>query len=195
MSAHWAPEVQIFWPLTRKWSPLSSARVWNAAVDDVGDVLLLLGLGAVLQQGRAEHADAHADDGVHGADGRHLLLQGAGLVAGQAAAAVLGRPGRDAPTLGAHALLPEGEIAFRRLGRHDHRLERGEILAEGGGEIRLKPVAGFSPEAVESTVAKIGHQKYSIKFNILYLIIPCRCGFASRLFRIGQAQDTLGDHV
>jgi len=30
-SAYWAPEVQIFWPLTRKWSPLSSARVCRAA--------------------------------------------------------------------------------------------------------------------------------------------------------------------
>ena len=30
-SATWAPEVQIFWPLMTKWSPLSTARVRRLA--------------------------------------------------------------------------------------------------------------------------------------------------------------------
>ncbi len=144
----------------------------DAAMHDVGDVLLLLGLGPVLQKGRPEHADAHADDGVHRADRRHLLLQNTGLLTGEPAAAVLGRPGGYTPALGAHALLPDCEVALGRLGRHDHGLERREVLAQGGGEIRLKPVPGFGPEGFESTVAKIGHQKYSLKFNILCPIIP-----------------------
>ena len=29
--AKWAPEVHTFWPLTTKWSPWSTARVWSAA--------------------------------------------------------------------------------------------------------------------------------------------------------------------
>ena len=31
MSAYWAPEVQIFWPLISQWSPLSSALVCKLA--------------------------------------------------------------------------------------------------------------------------------------------------------------------
>ena len=30
-SANWAPEVQIFWPLTSQWSPLSSSLVCSEA--------------------------------------------------------------------------------------------------------------------------------------------------------------------
>src|SRR5690606_9403011 len=32
--AYWAPLVQLFWPLTRKWSPRSSALVCNEARSD-----------------------------------------------------------------------------------------------------------------------------------------------------------------
>ena len=33
-SATWAMLVQTFWPLTTKWSPASSARVWRFARSD-----------------------------------------------------------------------------------------------------------------------------------------------------------------
>jgi hypothetical protein len=65
---------------------------------DGADVLLLLLLVAVLEQGRAEHHRAHAADRVPGADAVHLLLQHARLGRREAAAAVgLGQVGTPQP--------------------------------------------------------------------------------------------------
>src|SRR6185312_6168231 len=78
----------------------------HLAAHDARHVLLLLLLGAVLEQGRAEHRDAHAADRITRADPGHFLLKEAGLIARQAAAVGF-RPRRRAPAFVAHALAPE----------------------------------------------------------------------------------------
>ena len=140
-SANCAPEVQIFWPLTRQWSPLSSARVCSdgevgagarlgealapaqLALHDRRDVALLLLLVAVFEQGRAEHADAHAADRVGRADRAPSPASTPRFGRREAAAAVFGRPGRRAPALLAHPLAPE-LVRRRRASRAGLRIDR-----------------------------------------------------------------------
>ena len=126
--------------------------------DDVGNVLLLLILGAVFQQGRAEHAHAHAADRVPGADGGHFLIQHPGFLGREAAAAVLGRPGGDAPALFAHPLAPHRHVAgeFGAAG-HGPRLGFG-IMGQRLGEIGFKPFARLRPETVQIGAAKVSHE-------------------------------------
>ena len=91
-SAYCAPVVQIFWPLTRKWSPLSSALVCREARSEPAPGSEIALAPAQLAAGRSAGCaaasaprcriragsgrtciDAHAADRVAGADAGHLL--------------------------------------------------------------------------------------------------------------------------
>ena len=78
----------------------------NLASSNLRQMLALLLLGAVLQQRRSEHRDAEAVQRRAAAERAHFLAQNFGLVAREAAAAVLTRPLRHRPTLFRHALEP-----------------------------------------------------------------------------------------
>jgi hypothetical protein len=114
------------------------------APDDGGDVRLLLFLGPVLKQGRAEHHHAHSANGIPGAEASHFLPQDSGVRRRQPAAAIGRWPGGDTPARLAHARLPEGIVPF-----HGHRrLGSRYVLAvlQGGREVGLEPGAGLGPE-------------------------------------------------
>src|SRR5690606_1666991 len=70
----------------------------DLAAHDLRQVLPLLLLGAELEQGRADHREAEADQRRGQAAARQLLAQHPRLLAREAAAAVLARPlrGREA---------------------------------------------------------------------------------------------------
>src|SRR5690606_3035468 len=111
----------------------------DLAGDDAGDVALLLLFGPVFQERRAEHHDAHAADRVVGAGSGQFLdddLRSGGV---ESAAAVLGRPGRHAPALLAHDLLP-GEA--RRIGlRLVEGARAGGLALQRRREVLRDPVA------------------------------------------------------
>ena len=169
-SARWPADVQIFWPLITHWSPSSTARHAEVAevgagvglgvalapdvlaAQDAGQVVLLLLLGAPLQQRVAEHLDA---EDVVAAARRHaglgeLLGHDHLLERRQAAAAVLLRPAE-----GEVAVLVERVRATRvvnrasaswssapmprPVGRQVLGQERLHLLAEGLG---LRAVGG-----------------------------------------------------
>ena len=130
----------------------------NLAAADGRDVLLLLLFGAVIHDGRTDHGHAHAGhQRVEGADGGHFLLQDPGLGLGETAAAILGRPGGGAPTLGAHGGLPLAHIAGGGGAVHQGQ---GQTLlaAQALREVGFQPVAGFLAEGFQFNVAaKIRH--------------------------------------
>ena len=76
------------------------------APHDLGQVLLLLRLRAVLQQGRAQHGDAEGVEGAAAPELSHFLAQHLGLRRAEAAAAVGGRPVRRGPAARGHAVQP-----------------------------------------------------------------------------------------
>ena len=169
-SAHCAPLVQIFWPLTSQWSPLilalrlqgrevrAGARFGEAlapadlAARDRRDVLALLRLGSVLQQGRAEHHHAHAADRIPGAGAAHLLGESLGLLAAQAAAAVGLRPSRHAPSFVGHRRLPGAEVGVVLL---TVGIERQGLATQARGEMGRQPVARFAAEGFEIGAAAV----------------------------------------
>ena len=177
-SAHCAPLVQIFWPLT---SPVIAGvlalgrqrgevgagarfRIALAPADltaaDRRDVALLLIFRAVFQQGRAEHAGAHAGHRVRRADLGQFLGQNARVGRIEPAAAVLFRPRRSAPALLGEPLAPELQVGILRLAAH-HRVGHGVGLAvQAGRQVRLDPLAGFLAEA-RHVAAEISHQCFT----------------------------------
>src|SRR5688572_16543486 len=124
----------------------------DLAAADRRDVLLLLRLGAVFQQRRAEHHHAHAADRVVGAGAGELALHYARLGAGQAPAAVGRGPGGRAPALRAHRLAPGflvgRGVAAALLPRH-----RVGLALERGGEIRLHPRSDLLAEGLQIRAA------------------------------------------
>ena len=125
------------------------------APDDGWDVRLFLFLGPVLKQGRAEHHDAHAANGIPGTDAGHFLAQDAGVRRRQPAAAIGRWPGRDAPARLAHARLPEGVVPFHRHGR----LGSCDVVAvlQGRWEVGLEPGAGLGPEGGVILSPEVSH--------------------------------------
>ncbi len=176
-SEYCAPLVQIFEPLTSQWSPLSShlvvqrgevgARAGLGVADapthfaphDRRDVARLLLVRAVVEDGRADHGDAHAaaGDGVVGADLGQLLLQDPRLGVAETAAAVLLRPGRRPPALLAHALAPGERIAARLTAFHE--LAQARAAAQRFREVRLQPGSHFAPKGLQLQLAcVVGHR-------------------------------------
>ena len=120
------------------------------AAGDLGQIMLLLRLAAIFEQGRAEHRDAEAHQRIAGADPRHLLLQYLGLGRRQPAAAIFDRPIGHGPAARGHDLHP----LFLRVALEDgiaaapagvafvaHR------LAHLGRAVRLEPRPCLGPEA------------------------------------------------
>ncbi len=120
-------EVQIFWPLTTKWSPSSSARVCSDARSRAGvglgvalapadlaagdrrQVLALLLLGAELQQRRARSSRCRSRPAAAAAAARASPAQHPGLVGARARrrrtrAATSARSSRARPCASSHAL-------------------------------------------------------------------------------------------
>src|SRR5579859_1227560 len=126
---------------------------------DRRDVALLLRLGAVFQERRAEHRGAHAGHRIVGADAVHLLLQHARLGAGQAAAAIFGRPGRRAPALVGHPLFPQLAVGAQALGARDHL---HWLVRQRLGEVGLEPLARLGAEGVLVGATEVGHLKFSL---------------------------------
>src|SRR5262249_22327782 len=122
------------------------------AARDLGQVLELLRLVAVLEQRGAEHPDAKAVERRTATERAHFLAQHVGLVLGQATAAVFARPGGHRPPALGHAMEP-GAL---RLGL---KLEvaptpAGVGLARGGAAhfgraVGFEPRAGLAAEGVD----------------------------------------------
>ena len=129
----------------------------HVAAADQRDMLKLLVLGAVLQEGGAEHHHAHAADGVVGPGAAEFLLDDPGLSRPKAAAAVLAGPGGGAPALGANRLAP----GFLGLGRLRTLLAHHRVgpALQLGGEIGIDPFAHFLAEGFRITASKISHKK------------------------------------
>src|SRR6185295_3480771 len=109
----------------------------HRALDDTRHVAALLVLVAVFQKCGTEHRRAHATDRIEGADAVHFLQENARFSLGQTAAAMLLGPGRNAPALLAHRLLP---LYVIRLGRAE-AFEEGERAGalQRRRKIRLEP--------------------------------------------------------
>ena len=123
----------------------------DLAPADRGNVLALLLLGAVLEDRRPDHRDAHArlhDERVEGPRRRHLLLQDLGLELGEAAAPVLRGPGRRRPALLAEALAPGVEVRVLAV----EELAADQLGAAAGEALRkvfVKPIASLAAEGLE----------------------------------------------
>jgi len=119
-------------------------------------VLGFLRLGAVVEDRRADHGDAHAEEErVEGAGLAHFLGQHAGLRAGEATAAVLGGPGGRGPALLADGLAPGRQVGALALafGHGD-----GAFAGQGLGEVRLQPGLRLAAEVLELVVgSEVGH--------------------------------------
>ncbi len=122
------------------------------AARDLRQEMLLLLLGAELQQRRAEHGDAEAGQRRARAEPRHLFLQDLRLRGRKPAATIVLRPMRDGPAFLAHPLHPltlsvalEGRIAAAPAGV---RL-RPHRLAHLRRAIRLQPRARFRTESLD----------------------------------------------
>jgi hypothetical protein len=76
------------------------------AAGDAGQVLALLGFGAVPEQGGAKHGDAETLQRHAAAEPGHFLAQHLGLLARQAGAAVFRGPFGHGPALVGHAAKP-----------------------------------------------------------------------------------------
>jgi hypothetical protein len=131
------------------------------AVDDLGQVLLLLSLVAVFQQHRAQHPDAERGERLAVFAGGQLLVQHAGLGRGEAGAAIFGRPGGGGVALGRCGPHPDrlgvigaGEGAAAPDG---FRVGLGLGVAKLRGIVGFKPAAHFTPECVEVAAAEVGH--------------------------------------
>jgi hypothetical protein len=120
---------------------------------------LLLLFCAVVEDGRADHGDAHSErDRIVAADPGQLLLHDPALGDVEAAAAIGGRPGRRGPALGAHALFPELGVADDRITALDLG-HAGAAAAQGLGEVGFEPFAGLGPEGVEFEIGRsVAHQ-------------------------------------
>jgi hypothetical protein len=128
----------------------------DLAAGDLGQEALLLRLGAVFEQRRAEHRDAEAHQRVARADRRHFPLEGLGLGRRQAAAAIFLRPVGHRPAAPGHQLQPFllGVILEHRVPPAPaHVAFVAHRLAHLGRAIGLEPGASFGAEGVE-----IGHQ-------------------------------------
>src|SRR5208337_5672068 len=79
----------------------------NLASNNLRQLLALLFFGTIFEQRRSEHRDAEAGQRRAASERAHFLAQNFGLVAREAAAAVLARPLRHRPTLGRHAFEPQ----------------------------------------------------------------------------------------
>ena len=121
------------------------------AVDNGGNVLTLLRLVTVFQQGRAEHPQAYAIERGARPDFFHFLLDHLALAVAEASTAVFRGPLRGYPALVSHALEP-GPRIFRWesaaasapvlfLGR--------DGLALGRWAIVFQPLAYFLAELLE----------------------------------------------
>src|SRR5689334_21031968 len=122
----------------------------NFTLHDSRNVLFLLLLTAIFEQGRAEHHHAHTADRIESADAVHLLLQHARLRGRKAAAAILLGIGWRAPTLVAHRLLPLREVsaAFRAI-LVDHH---GGLALQRGRKILFQPLARLCSEGFQIAV-------------------------------------------
>src|SRR5579885_2099818 len=127
----------------------------NFAARDLGQMLALLLLVAVLQQRRPEHPDAEAVERRAAAERAHLLAQNLGFLVRKTTAAILPGPFGNGPTLRRHPLQPYALC----LGLEDPfaSAPAGVFLALGrlahlGRAIRLEPCAGFLAKGFQ-----IGH--------------------------------------
>ncbi|PAV68232.1 hypothetical protein WR25_00225 [Diploscapter pachys] len=127
----------------------------HLAARDGGDMLLLLGLGAIFEERRAEHHHAHAADRIPSTDPRHFLLQHAGLGPAEATTTILRGPSGDAPPLLAHRLRPGGFVR-RGIVRAFDGGHAAILMRQGLGEMRGQPIACFLPEGVERIGGGVG---------------------------------------
>ena len=148
----------------------------DLALDDPGKELLLLLLGGVFQQHRAQHPDAEAAQGRPGLQAAQFLVEDLVLFLGQPAAAILGRPHGRGPALGRHAVHPQldvgigiagiaaapGGVVFR------HRRMQGRRI------VGLQPGAGFSAEGFQFGGAKVSHVGFSQAVRRPRGCSPCR---------------------
>ena len=132
----------------------------DQARGNLGQMLLLLRLVAVLQQRRAKHPDAEARQRGARAHRRHLLAQHLVLGGIQPSAAIFPWPIRHGPALVAHPLEPDA----LRLGR-----EFGVAAAPEGIALRghrpphLRRAIGFQPGAgFTAEIFQIGHDGVSM---------------------------------
>ena len=150
-SAYWAPEVQIFWPLTRQWSPLSSAgsaarrgrsRRWarsspgTSAVRPatIGGMCAASAPRCRTRAGSARTCRRPCRRWGSGADPRHFLRSTRASARREAAAAIFLRPGRRAPALVAHALAPELRVGALRGAAHHRGHLRGDVALQRRGK-------------------------------------------------------------
>ena len=89
----------------------------NLAARDGRQVLGLLGLCAVLEHHRAQHADAKPEQGRANVATCHFLAQHQRFVPGESGAAVSLGPGRDGPAARDHACQPKSAV-----GMLEHRI-------------------------------------------------------------------------
>src|SRR5579872_6250822 len=146
----------------------------HRAVNDARHVTALLFFVAVFQKRGPEHRRAHAADRIEGADAVHFLHQYARFSLRQTAAAILFGPGRYAPALLAHRLLP---FQIIRIGRAEPFEERERIGAfQRRWKIPFQPLARFVAEVFQSGIDNLRHESL-------------------RLLMIHQTEDALGDDV
>ena len=128
-------------------------RPGDFAGEDRGQVLAFLLVGAVHDQGGAEHGDAGAADG-GGAGFGHFLAEDELLHGGESAAADFGGPvGRDPAALGEGGVPVDGGAALGLVGgfavvfpgAFGHRAAGGEV-AVAGGQARADQVADLAAE-------------------------------------------------
>ena len=129
----------------------------NLAADDRRQMLLLLVLGAELQQRRAEHPNAEAVQRRASVDARHFLLQHLRFGRRQAAAVIFLRPHRRCPAALRHPLQPDP----LRIGREGPLAPAPAYIVVAASRLThlrravlLQPCACLAAEGVE-----VGHVK------------------------------------
>src|SRR6516164_1616184 len=150
-SACCAPDVQIFWPFTTNSSPTISARVRSDARsepepgrEDLGKILTPLILGAVRDERRADHLDAHHPDDARRAGPHHLLVHDGLSHDVGALPAVLLRPAYREVTRGVHLALPRlGARDPLLVGRSFHRVG---VALVGLRDVLLQPGTNLALE-------------------------------------------------
>src|SRR5690606_36471660 len=128
----------------------------DLAARDRRQVMALLRLGAIFEQGRAEHRDAEAVERLARADPRHLLAQDLRLLGRKAAAAIFLRPVRHRPAARRHRFQP-GPLRLDLEHRIAPAPAQVALVADGLAHfrraVRFQPGARFAAEAFE-----IGHR-------------------------------------
>ena len=127
---------------------------------DLREVLALERLAAELQERRADHGEAEADERRRQVEPRDLGLEHLGLVAREPAAAVLARPPRRRPPARGRELEPAARLGVPERdppAAPDVRLGVAALAAQDGGYLAFEDAPHLGTKAIEVLAIELAH--------------------------------------